>query len=176
MASPPESFFRRVANSIAKRANHPHQLVASIPAKRGGAPSWPTRTRTALFHPRKSKRLRQRQENQPKEGETNRNYPWNPDSLFRHDDGRCLRAFHEKQSGKPDATLPSGICRRGNGCRVGLEPAHSCYRAIGFNGNAFVLSRFCGILVRRTILACLRPPNPPSACRQRTVRGPKKQT
>ena len=102
------------------------------------------RTRAALFHPRKSKRLRQRQENQPKEGEANRNHPWNPDSLFRHDDGRCLRAFHEKQSGKPDATLPSGICRRGNGCRVGLEPAHSCYRAIGFDGSVSFVPAFAG--------------------------------
>ena len=134
------------------------------------------RTRAALFHPRKAKGLRQRQESQPKEGGANRNHPWNPDSLFRHDDGRRLRALYEKQSGKPGSTLPSGICRRGDGCCVDLEPANSRYRAISFDGNAFVLSRFCGILVRRAVPACFRPPDPPSACWQRTIRRPKKQT
>ena len=64
-----------------------------------------------------------------------------------------------------------GLCRRGYGCGIYLEPADSGDRAIGKYGQAVLPPRLYRILGRRAVFAPARPTYPPPSCRERPGGG-----
>ena len=112
---------------------------------------------------------------QRKGGEINGNLSRHADSLLGHNAGRGLRVLYEKTPWQFGAARPCGLCRRGDGGGVHLEPADSSHRAVGGHGKAVLPPCLYRLLGRRAVFATARLSDSPPSCGQQSGGGAEKQ-